>query len=620
MRSKLHCSVLIAVALSCLAPVQAATSAKRALLLQSFRPRFSSLNSFVYRSSTPHQWARNLPMLATAVEDRRLQASTLKANDREFLMWKACENFRRLKDGPAFEWSSRLRFTEMLLGAAALPWDAVVFCGNMVLDADGGPLKDDQVPARTPAGASVPTYARFASQIRRGGAGRSLLSGNNEMAKVANAALRIRSSEPPAEIDVPTRERGPQIFDGREHDLWEIREASPLTYSTVLFLEPTVWQKYRWPIISSIVFCVFQISFVVALREYRRRLRRQKSALDIRDDRLETTADAAGLGLWVWDIAKDHVWATECGRQLFGWKRSTSIDFERFVGAAHADDRPLFRRAVREALDGKGDFEIEHRLALPKDLSGWVTSRGHAEFGSDGKPERIRGITFDISARHQAEERARELGGRLINVYEEERSRLARELHDDISQRLAVLAIKAARGEQNAITPADGAAMRCMREELARLSEDVHSLSYRLHPSILEDLGLADALQAECDHFFELEGTPVDADISDIPEGLPSAVALCLFRVAQEALHNVGHHAAAAMVRVSVWQEQNRLCLSIKDDGTGFDTARQRVAPSLGLASMRQRVELVGGKFTIESAENFGTTVLAWVPLQGGET
>src|SRR5262245_24749960 len=120
----------------------------------------------------------------------------------------------------------------------------------------------------------------------------------------------------------------------------------------------------------------------------------------------------------------------------------------------------------------------------------------------------------DIERRH-AEEAAHELSGRLINAVEEERSRLARELHDDVTQRLALLAIDAGRAERNAGNPAGGSAMRTMREGLVRLSEDVHALSYRLHPSILEDLGLVEALRSECDRFSRNCSTPLEVHIAD---------------------------------------------------------------------------------------------------------
>jgi signal transduction histidine kinase len=218
--------------------------------------------------------------------------------------------------------------------------------------------------------------------------------------------------------------------------------------------------------------------------------------------------------------------------------------------------------------------------------------------------------------RQRAEEAARELSGHLITAQEDERSRLARELHDDVTQRLALLAIDAGRQERVLPRAAGGEAMRTMREGLVRLSEDVHALSYRLHPSIIEDLGLVEALNSECQRFSEAGSARVEVNAQDIREEPSPQVALCLFRVAQEALQNTAHHAEASLVQVTVRPLSGGLQLGIHDDGKGFDPEHYRDRPSLGLASMRQRVHQLGGSLDIESARGRGTTVLAWVPLK----
>ena len=218
--------------------------------------------------------------------------------------------------------------------------------------------------------------------------------------------------------------------------------------------------------------------------------------------------------------------------------------------------------------------------------------------------------------RKQAEEAARALSGRLISAQEDERSRLARELHDDVTQRLALLAIDAGRQEHILSRASGGDAMRSMREGLVRLSEDVHALSYRLHPSILEDLGLVEALKSEGQYFSDMGSTRVDVTAQEIREQPPRDVALCLFRVAQEALQNVARHSGASAVQVALRPLNGGLQLAVRDDGKGFDTTRQRARPSLGLASMRQRIDQVAGQLQIDSDLGHGTTVLAWVPLK----
>ncbi len=236
----------------------------------------------------------------------------------------------------------------------------------------------------------------------------------------------------------------------------------------------------------------------------------------------------------------------------------------------------------------------------------------------------ILGLTVNLIRRRQVEAALREsedqyrtLSRRLIHTQEEERARLARELHDDVTQRLALLAIDVARVERGTSGAPPGETLREVGQGLVRLSGDVQSLSYRLHSSVLEDLGLAEAIKAECDRVARQAGIPVEVQLRDLAGPVPRDVALCLFRVAQEALRNVARHAKARAVEVSLRALDGGLQVSVRDDGVGFNPAQNREHPSLGLASMRERVHLLAGEFTVESAPGGGTRVLAWVPLKG---
>ena len=344
--------------------------------------------------------------------------------------------------------------------------------------------------------------------------------------------------------------------------------------------------------------------------------RQAEEALIASEQRVSLAADAASLRCWEYDIQSDQLWATQTDRNMLGWWPSRPLTFEQFTERVHPDDRESVRRAVQRSREDRSDYEAEYRLVVPGGGTRWVAARGRREFDRDGKPLRMRGVTIDITKRRQAEEAARELSGRLINAQEEERSRLARELHDDVTQRLALLAIDAGRGERNLPSAAGGTAMRAMRESLIRLSEDVHALAYRLHPSILEDLGLIEALKTECERFGRVASIPVDLKAQEVPDPLPHAVALCLYRIAQEALRNVGRHARASAVQVSLRRLDGGVQLAVRDNGAGFDPAQQRDRPSLGHASMRQRIYQLNGELEVESAPGHGTTVLAWVPLK----
>jgi len=207
------------------------------------------------------------------------------------------------------------------------------------------------------------------------------------------------------------------------------------------------------------------------------------------------------------------------------------------------------------------------------------------------------------------------LSQRLLRAHEEERTRLARELHDDVTQRLARLAIDVAAVERQARDRAVRDGLQQVREGLARLSEDVHALSYRLHPSVLEDLGLVEALEAECARFSRQESVPAALEVDGLPEPVPIESALCLYRIAQEALRNVSRHARARSVAVTLRGADDGVQIAVRDDGTGFEATAPRHRRGLGLSSMRERAHLLGGELDVESVPGEGTTIVAWVPL-----
>jgi signal transduction histidine kinase len=196
---------------------------------------------------------------------------------------------------------------------------------------------------------------------------------------------------------------------------------------------------------------------------------------------------------------------------------------------------------------------------------------------------------------------------------------LARELHDDLTQRLAVLAIEVGRAEQAANDPAQTQAMQSIREGLVRLSDDVHALASPLHPSVLEELGLAEALRAEVGRLSRQGGVELAVRIGPLPAVVGKAVALCLFRVAQGSLSNVIRHAGARAASVHLQSMDGGLLLEVRDDGVGFNGSDSGKRRSLGLLSMEERVRLLNGTLDIESAPGRGTSIVAWLPAEDAE-
>jgi PAS domain S-box-containing protein len=365
---------------------------------------------------------------------------------------------------------------------------------------------------------------------------------------------------------------------------------------------------------------------LVALLIRARRRARAEQALRECEAQFRLTLDRSPVMIWTArpDTKLDYL-NSSCV-EFTGLPVEQLLD-EGWLGAVHAEDLDTCIATYVPAVEARVPFVLEYRLRRADGAYRWVLDTCVPKFAADGNFTGYIGACVDITERREAEDLMRDgraalevshreiqaLAGQLITAHEDECRHLARELHDDLTQRLARLAIDAGRLAQG--TSEDvGAMAASMRSDLVRLSEDVHTLSYRLHPSVLDDLGLVDALRTECDRVSRRGPLRVDVDTSGIARTLPAEASLCLFRVAQEALGNVERHANASTATVLLTPRDNGLQLAVSDDGNGFDPAQARTHASLGLASMRERVRFLSGELEIKSTPGCGTTVVAWVP------
>lgn len=216
-----------------------------------------------------------------------------------------------------------------------------------------------------------------------------------------------------------------------------------------------------------------------------------------------------------------------------------------------------------------------------------------------------------------AKDGQRELSGLLINAQERERSRLASELHDDFSQRLALLALELEIATEN-VSFSPEQVKRQLHDLLNSASElgaDLHTLSHRLHSSTLESLGLVPAISASCKEFAAQQNIKIDLACDNIPRSLNPDVALCVFRIVQEALRNLKKYSGAGQALVRLQFDGDRVHVLVQDQGCGFDLQDLRRKVGLGVRSMEERARLVGGEFRIRSAIGRGTTVEASVPV-----
>jgi PAS domain S-box-containing protein len=345
---------------------------------------------------------------------------------------------------------------------------------------------------------------------------------------------------------------------------------------------------------------------------------RRRAAEEFRESekRFRLVADTAPVLIWM--SGADKLWT------FFnkGWLDFTGQPMEHELGegwaaGVHPEDLAGCLRTYSTAFDARVDFEMEYRLKRFDGKYRWIVDLGVPRFEADGTFRGYIGSCVDVTDRKMSKESLEELSGRLITAQEEERSRIARELHDDFSQRLALQGIGLARLWIK--IPESEVEERAKVQELLKrnqeISSDMHSLSHQLHSSKLEHVGLVPALMGLCQELSSQFKIQIEFTERGVCPKIPKDVALCLFRVAQEALANVVRHSRAKQAQVELSGTSNGIRLQVVDAGEGFDPDERSTHAGIGLVSMRERLRLVGGELSIRSARMRGTEILTVVPL-----
>jgi PAS domain S-box-containing protein len=320
-------------------------------------------------------------------------------------------------------------------------------------------------------------------------------------------------------------------------------------------------------------------------------------------------------------------WMNEAYCRYFGRSRE-ELEGTKFLALVPEHERAAVRRHLAIVIETGASHPMEHEVILADGSIGWQQWNDHVIRGEDDRIVELQGIGRDITERKRAEQALRDreealrrshrqiraLAGRLLTAGEEERRRLARELHDDVNQRVAALAIALGTARRRLVdAPAVLATQLGDLETRAlELATDLRRVSHDLHPAVLEHAGLAVALRAQCGEVSRVAGVPVTLDIQDGISVGPDT-ALCLYRVAQEALRNVVKHAGAGRIEVSLGVTAGDVVLVVSDDGRGFDPGLPPLS-GLGLVSMEERVRLLRGSLKVRSAPRQGTHVCVRIP------
>ncbi len=337
------------------------------------------------------------------------------------------------------------------------------------------------------------------------------------------------------------------------------------------------------------------------------------------EERFRLIASTAPVIIWMSDADQQGTYINDAWTSLTGLPKEAALG-ARWAEALHPDDVERCVETYRAGFNRREPFHMEYRLRRHDGEFRWLFAQGVPRYDARGVFAGYIGSAIDVTERKEAEEFLSTLSQRLIEAQEQERARLARELHDDINQRLAVLvlnleiAMKKLSGPPTALREQ----IRSAIDTAASLASDVQTLSHRLHSSRLQTLGLEPAAREMCREFSERSGVVIQFQSADVGTGVGADVGLCLYRVLQEALQNAVKHSGASEIAVALEADAHAITLTVQDSGIGFEPAKAFKAKGLGLVSMKERLKLLDGQLSIETHSRRGTTIRARVPLDRG--
>lgn len=338
----------------------------------------------------------------------------------------------------------------------------------------------------------------------------------------------------------------------------------------------------------------------------------KQAAMDESEMRFRLVANRAPVMVWMAGPDKRPTYFNQLWLDFTGLAANDLLNG--LAGIVHPEDYAESRDHYCREFDQRHPFRKQCRLRRHDGEYRWMLDIGVPRFREDGVFAGYIGCCIDVTEHKLAEEALANTGRRLIEAHEEERTRIARELHDDIGQRLSLLAVGLDQLRQR-VSPELLSHVSELLTQTTTLTTDVHNMSHTLHSSKLQMLGLVAAMKSTCREFGQQHNMEIDFEGHDLYLTLPSEVSVTLFRVLQEALRNAGKHSGVKQVEVQLRETSGEIHLIVSDSGRGFDPDSMQ-GPGLGLTSMQERVRLVNGTITIQSKPMGGTTIYARVPFK----
>jgi PAS domain S-box-containing protein len=501
---------------------------------------------------------------------------------------------------------------QLLKQVSALPPRTIVFF-QAIPEEEAQPVVGTYEIVSTIA-QQFPTYCFINRCMGHGVIGGSYPDSVEQEKDAGELAARILSGEGPENIPVV---QGPPALvhvDWRQLRRWHLQESALLPGAMISYRQPTAWERYAKYVGAVVLLILVQTMLIIGLLWQRARSRKADLRLRESEKRFRLVADTTPALLWMCDKEGTVTYLND--RRIDFTGRDVATGFgDAWSAFIHPDDVQSVKAANERALEQQRGYSKEYRLRRHDGLYRWMLDIAAPRVNGDGSFAGFVGSAADITDQKLAQEALEKMGGKLIEAQEEERSRIARELHDDICQRLALLSMELEQANRGSNGSGGSLKIEEIRRHCAEIAGDVQALSHKLHSSKLEYLGLAAAIRSFCREFCQQHDVSVQFAEENVPGLLPRDISLSLFRVTQEALQNALKHSGTRQFAVSLLGSANEIQLEVNDRGAGFDVERAKLDRGLGLVSMQERVHLVHGTFTIESVENGGTRILVRVPL-----
>ncbi len=468
----------------------------------------------------------------------------------------------------------------------------------------------------------VPTYSAWPGlALNHGGVGGSYRDLPKEAVLNGEMVARVLSGEPLKNVPI-VRDTGLQVHvDWRALQHWHIPESALPPAAVVEYRRLSFWQRDRKYILIALILISAQALLIAGLLLQRTRKRKAEAILRESEERFRVMADTAPSLVWMCDERGRITYLNDRRIAFTGPDPNTGYG-DNWITYVHPDDVERMLNTLYEALKAKQPFSQEYRLRRSDGAYRWMFDVASPRLNGDESFGGFIGSAIDTTDQKLAQQALAKVSGQLIEAQEKERSRIARDLHDDICQRLALLSmeIEQANRTSSGSIAATKQNLTDIRKHCSEIASDVQTLSHQLHSSTLDYLGVVAAIRAFCNEFSKQHHVTVEFTERNVPKHLPKDISLCLFRIAQEALHNAVKYSGADQFSVTLWAIDKEVQLIVRDEGVGFDVEEARKNRGLGLLSMQERAHLVRGHFSVDSKPGKGTRISAAVPFVAEES